>query len=400
MTSWIQNVLHDAAFDLLKPQHAAWICGRLVHGLDHFMSIAWLTGDIPARADLDAAFGSLGVASRGLLGNEAVRGNLRELVADAEDSWRSQYASAWRAQMIWDTEMQLGFAIQESGESVDELIALHCKELLVSVSELIRSLRNGFAESIDGDLFECFCLAECVGQAVHPVPVYRYMTAPENQSVGEPGWTSVVSRPRREPHWLPELPIRIKELPQSHWDEIALRWRQLELPTELLATPTNTRPTPTSLSRHFASCFVNSRGCRTDRPNEPRSELISDEDAHRLITVNIRADLELTLENHVLRRRGYARHVVFQHPLLCNLMHELLRSRQNCVNHSEIGHRWRQLGATCPTADRVTVRAEFMRLGAMLRPLDLSISGTSDGGWSLSGSSLDSETRAIMAEAQ
>ncbi|WP_254508941.1 hypothetical protein [Anatilimnocola floriformis] len=396
MSSFNDVASRNTEFDLNVPQHAAWVFGRLIHKLEHFMQVTWLTCNPIASETVSHVFSDLRLASRGLYPDEVSRMRLVNLIREVEELWITEIASEWHADFLFDAETRLRNENQNCGGFSRHFFETLCQQLLAGVSDLLAMLRNTVLDSVSNELIGCLNFAESVDQAIHPLPAYRYLSCAEQVEVAQLGWEAQQSGRDTIPRQLPQLPVRIEAIPQQFWKEVSLRWRQLGLPADSLPSACQTlAPAATAelIAMRFSAVYADgdSQPAETqtraiepsDRPESVDLSLVRTSTSQTGADSETRHHLGLRLEGRLLYRQGYIEPVVLRSRLGRKLMQAFIDRGKNCLDYSELSSLWGGFGGNADMPEESSIRSQLCRLRKQIRPLEVMIDGAHGGSWAL-----------------
>lgn len=369
-------------FDLLIPCHAAWVSGRMIHRLEHFMQVSWLTCAGFAREEVRLTWPTLRIACRGLLEPEIFRIQLQRLVEECESTWNSQMGTEWHAERILECNEQMGFD-RRAGTAEHEVIETNCSELLFVVTDLMATLRRSFAGAIGNELFQCLCLAESVDQVIHPTPVHRFMPTPSFGQGVTLDWNTP-PRTRSNVGELPQLPVRIEGLTRDYWNEIEMRWQQLRLPSHSLPDYAVCCALPAQgliqmIERHFRAANL----VRCDSPASRETDGAVNPDELPREGMETRHHLGLRLDGRLLYRESHPAPVGLERRLQIRLVQAFLERGRNTLTSEYLRDNWEELGGTEADPENGTIRGEISRLRDLFGELGVEIANIREVGWHL-----------------
>ena len=184
---------------LLKPELAAFRCGRLVNQIENMTSVLWIVGG-DRGANLELGLGAymssqipwseLILASRGAIyTSERRRIEFASIVDEVKDEWNGVFECLWHHEECLDHNQQIEIDrqrrfLQEEGLSDEAIIANHCRDMLQRIVNPINSRIFGFfCDTIGSRELEFFRLGQHVDRLVRPVPAFQVMTQIESTCV-------------------------------------------------------------------------------------------------------------------------------------------------------------------------------------------------------------------------
>lgn len=177
---------------LLKPEMAAFRCGRLVNQIENMTTVLWIVGgDRVANLELGLGdymssqipWSDLKLASRGAIyTSEHHRIEFASIVDEVKDEWNGVFEGLWHHEELLEHNQQIEFDrqrsfLQEDGPSDGVIIANHCRDLLLRiVTPIISRIFGFFRDTIGSRELEFFRLGQHVDRLVYPVPAFQVMT--------------------------------------------------------------------------------------------------------------------------------------------------------------------------------------------------------------------------------